>query len=194
MPIQHAVLALLADGPSYGYQLKSDLETMVGPQWGLNIGHVYQVLDRLRRDGLVSSAIVAEGKRPDRTVYRITPEGRAELDEWMARPVVRTTGYRDDFFLKLLAATRRDTVAVRDLVRRQRQQHLGELRSLTELATHQSHDPFISLLVKSAMLGVQTHLAWLETVDEQSAALVAAARAPSHAARGPAAIELGRSG
>src|SRR5471032_3153095 len=107
MPIQHAVLALLADGPNYGYQLKANLEETVGPQWGLNIGHVYQVLDRLRRDQLVSAAVVAAGNRPDRTMYSITPQGRVELDEWLARPAVRTTGYRDDFFLKLLAATRR---------------------------------------------------------------------------------------
>jgi DNA-binding PadR family transcriptional regulator len=182
MPIQHAVLALLADGPNYGYQLKANLEATVGPQWGLNIGHLYQVLDRLRRDALVSAVIVAAGKRPDRTMYSITPDGQLELDDWLARPAVRTTGYRDDFFLKLLAATRRSTSDVHDLVRRQRHQHLGELKSLGTLAGQQAHDPFVSLLVRAAILGHQTQLDWLETVDEQAPVLVAAAHAlPAHA-------------
>jgi len=65
MAIQHAVLALLADRPSYGYELKTAFESSVGPQWGtINIGHLYQILDRLSRDGLVTSErlnAVAEG-------------------------------------------------------------------------------------------------------------------------------------
>ena len=59
MPINHAVLALLRDGPSHGYELKAAFEAAIGPQWGaLNIGHLYQVLDRLSRDGLVTSTRV----------------------------------------------------------------------------------------------------------------------------------------
>ena len=56
MPLQHAVLSLLVDGPSYGYELKGAFERSVGPQWGaLNIGHLYQVLDRLSRDSRSST-------------------------------------------------------------------------------------------------------------------------------------------
>ena len=61
MPIQHAVLALLAHGESHGYEIKTSFEETVGPQWGeLNIGHVYQVLDRCVRDGLVTNWRVRE--------------------------------------------------------------------------------------------------------------------------------------
>ncbi len=52
MALHHAVLALLVDGPRHGYDLKARFEETMGPQWGgLNIGHVYQVLGRLVRDG-----------------------------------------------------------------------------------------------------------------------------------------------
>ena len=34
MPMQHAVLALLADGESHGYEIKTSFEDAVGPQWG----------------------------------------------------------------------------------------------------------------------------------------------------------------
>src|SRR5829696_10215963 len=104
MPIQHAVLALLADRPSHGYELKAAFQSAVGPQWGpLNIGHLYQVLDRLSRDRLVSSQRVAQQVRPDRVVYEITGAGRAELRRWLDAPSPRTGGFRDDFFLKLMA-------------------------------------------------------------------------------------------
>jgi DNA-binding PadR family transcriptional regulator len=107
MPIQHAVLALLANGPSYGYELKGAFEAAVGPQWGpLNIGHLYQILDRLARDEQVVSHRVAQSVKPDRVVYEITKAGRAELAAWLAAPTPRTGGFRDDFFLKVMAAAR----------------------------------------------------------------------------------------
>src|SRR5215467_944210 len=107
MPIQHAVLALLTDGPSHGYELKSAFEQAVGPQWGpLNIGHLYQVLERLSRDGLVTSTRVAQDVKPDRVVYEITNAGTSELASWLVEPSPRTAGFRDDFFLKVMAAAR----------------------------------------------------------------------------------------
>lgn len=135
MPIQHAVLALLADGPSYGYSLKGAFEAAVGPQRGpLNIGHLYQVLDRLARDELVTSERVAQSVKPDRVVYEITDAGRDELDRWLGSPTPRTSGYRDDFFLKVMAAARgRDPEVVRGVISAQRGFLLHELRNLETL-------------------------------------------------------------
>src|SRR5438105_2719005 len=107
MPIQHAVLALLHDRPAYGYELKSAFERDIGPQWGeLNIGHLYQVLQRLVRDGHVTKRAVPQSDRPDKIVYRLTASGRRELEQWLGQPFVHQSGYRDDFFLKLFAAAR----------------------------------------------------------------------------------------
>src|SRR5688572_1132734 len=104
MPIHHALLSLLADGESYGYELKGAFERSVGPQWGaLNIGHLYQVLDRLKRDGLVA-VVRAEPqpRRPDRLIYAITETGRDELARWLEAPSAPAAGYRDELYLKLV--------------------------------------------------------------------------------------------
>jgi hypothetical protein len=42
--------------------------------------------------------------KPDRVVHHLTPAGRAELHRWLSEPSPRLRGYRDDFFLKLMAA------------------------------------------------------------------------------------------
>ena len=74
MPLHHAVLALLADKPAHGYELKSSFEQAVGDQWGgLNIGHLYQILDRLSRDGLIESERQAQQVKPDRVVHLPPP-------------------------------------------------------------------------------------------------------------------------
>jgi DNA-binding PadR family transcriptional regulator len=94
MPLHHAVLALLADRPAHGYELKTSFEQAVGDQWGgLNIGHLYQILDRLSRDGLIDSERQPQQVKPDRLVHRLTPAGRAELDRWLAEPAIPTRGY-----------------------------------------------------------------------------------------------------
>ena len=40
-------VALLDDGPRYGYQLKTAFEAVTGGAWPLNVGQVYTTLDRL---------------------------------------------------------------------------------------------------------------------------------------------------
>src|SRR5262245_47996183 len=167
MPIQHAVLALLADGPSHGYELKGAFEAAVGPQWGpLNIGHLYQVLDRLSRDGLVTSTRVEQTVKPDRVVYEITKAGRMELDEWMTAATPRTSGFRDDFFLKMVAAayTRRADV-LSAVLRAQRTFLLQELRNLEQLRRERTDDVLVGLLLATAGRHVAADLAFLDDIE-----------------------------
>ncbi len=164
--IQHAVLSFLADGPSYGYEIKTNFEKAVGPQWGgLNIGHVYQILDRLSRDGLVTSRTVSQDVRPDRTVYKITAAGRRELDNWLAEPTTRTAGYRDDFILKVLAAGRRSEEQVHEVCRTQRDARMAELQTLRALRRQHKEEPLAALTIEAAILGVQADLKLVEIAD-----------------------------
>src|SRR5207237_5768092 len=126
MPINHAVLGLLVQGPSYGYELRGSFERAIGPQWGtLNIGHLYQVLERLTRDGFVTRRTQHQEDRPDRVIYRLTVAGRGELERWLSEPSTHA-GYRDDFFLKLFVASRTGTASVREVVRIHREGCLQE--------------------------------------------------------------------
>ncbi|MFI5832369.1 helix-turn-helix transcriptional regulator [Micromonospora sp. NPDC051300] len=171
MAIQHAVLALLARGPSYGYELKSAFETAVGPQWGpLNIGHLYQILDRLSRDGLVVAERHPQPVKPDRVVYEITGDGRVELDRWLTAPSPRSGGFRDDFFLKVTAAVRSGQPdVVRTVLANQRAHLMRELRNLDGLRRG-ADDPVVRLLLSAAGRHVEADLAF---VDDAEAALLA---------------------
>jgi DNA-binding PadR family transcriptional regulator len=177
MPIHHALLALLAQGPSHGYELKASFEEAIGPQWGeLNIGHVYQVLERLERDRLVTKRHVSQSDRPDKSVYRLTRAGRSELDAWLERPFVRQGGYRDDFFLKLLAASRLGEESLRDMLRVQRQAFLSELRALAELRATKPVSPLVGLLIEAATFHTESNLKVVEIAERDAAELVAAAQ------------------
>lgn len=180
MPIQHAVLALLGHGPSHGYELKSRFEQTVGPQWGeLNIGHLHQILDRMLRDGLVTGRTVAQVDRPDKTVYRLTKAGRAELKRWLARPFVRQAGYRDDFFLKLVAASQSGLETLRAVIRIQEEAYVAELAALAQLRATHKDDLLVALLIEAAALHTEANLKVVELagkhaprIAEQSSASV----------------------
>lgn len=169
MAIHHAVLALLGDGPSYGYQLRASFERAVGPQWGgLNIGHVYQILDRLTRDRMVTSRTVHQDNRPDRTIYRITATGRRELDSWLAEPVARSAGFRDDFLLKILAAAKRGPAAVRAVCQTQRQARMAELQTLRGLRRQHREEPLAALTIDAAILHTQADLKLIDAAEESA--------------------------
>jgi DNA-binding PadR family transcriptional regulator len=167
MPIHHAVLALLQAGPSHGYELKAGFEAAVGPQWGpLNIGHLYQIMDRLSRDGLVTSTRVSQSTRPDRVVYEITDAGSAELAGWMTSASPRTSGFRDDFFLKVMAAARTgDPATVASVIENQRAFLLRELRNLETLRGGHAGDAVVTLLLAAAARHVAADLAFLDDAE-----------------------------
>ncbi|WP_433210229.1 PadR family transcriptional regulator [Dactylosporangium sp. CS-047395] len=185
MPIHHAVLSLLSHGPSYGYELKGAFETAVGPQWGpLNIGHLYQILDRLSRDGMVVSQRHAQAVKPDRVVYEITEGGRTELGRWLAEASPRSGGFRDDFFLKVTAAARSgDAATVKTVLSQQRTYLMRELRNLDGLR-RKAEDPVVALLLSAATRHVEADLSFVDDADRAllrtpgALAAVPAARAP----------------
>ena len=167
MPLHHAVLALLADKPAHGYELRSSFEQAVGDQWGgLNIGHLYQILDRLSRDGLIESERQPQPVKPDRVVHHLTAAGRTELERWLSEPSTRQRGYRDDFFLKLMAAAQaNDQQTLDGVLRRQRAHLLRELRSLTEART-QSPSDVVGLLITAAELHVRADLGVVDAAEQ----------------------------
>lgn len=173
MPIHHAVLGLLSEGSSYGYELKADFERAIGPQWGeLNIGHVYQVLDRLVRDDLVTKKVVEQTRRPDRVVYRMTKRGRDELDRWLDNPSVRRSGYRDDFFLKLFVASRLGKERLIGVLKNQRAAYLAELATFGDLQGQHRGDALISLLLHAAMFHIEANLKVLDLAERKVPELV----------------------
>jgi DNA-binding PadR family transcriptional regulator len=105
MSVREGLLALLADGPRNGHQLKVGFEGATGGVWPLNVGQVYTTLDRLARDGLVERATpdgAEAGKR-----YELTASGREALAAWWALVPADEPPPRDELMLKVLFASTR---------------------------------------------------------------------------------------
>jgi DNA-binding PadR family transcriptional regulator len=80
-----AVLALAAERPMHPYEMARLLKER-GKDQSIEIkwGSLYTVVGNLERHGLIEATeTVREGRRPERTVYRITDAGRAEMQDWL---------------------------------------------------------------------------------------------------------------
>lgn len=75
------VLAILAEGDSYGYAILQRVRELSGGHMEWTDGMLYPVLHRLERLGHVKARwdVADNGRR--RKYYQITPEGRAQLAE-----------------------------------------------------------------------------------------------------------------
>jgi DNA-binding PadR family transcriptional regulator len=80
-----ALLSLLAQQPMYPYEMAQTLRAR-GKDKTINInwGSLYTVVQNLERHGFIEAAGTnREGKQPERTTYRITAHGMAELRDWL---------------------------------------------------------------------------------------------------------------
>ena len=84
-PLALAVLALLSERPMHPYEIGVILkERHKEDSIKLRYGSLYTVIDFLLKRGLITAHETSrDGRRPERTVYEITPAGGDELDAWM---------------------------------------------------------------------------------------------------------------
>lgn len=96
-----AVLLLLAERPTHGYELLERLPALLGEE-RVDVGNLYRVLRALEEEGVVASEWRADLPGPAKRTYTLTADGRAllgawltalsELDEDLQRITARTKG------------------------------------------------------------------------------------------------------
>ena len=86
-----AVLALLREAPMHPYQMQRLLRLRHKDEiLALKRGSLYHAIGRLTRDGLIEvEKTVRDGKRPERTSYRISPSGLSSFLDTL-RKIVAT--------------------------------------------------------------------------------------------------------
>ncbi|NPV86692.1 MAG: PadR family transcriptional regulator [Anaerolineae bacterium] len=87
MSLEHAILGFLNYGPLSGYDLKKVFDTSVQHFWSADQSQIYRTLARMAENGWTRVETVPQENRPDRKVYHITDEGRAELRRWLTTPL-----------------------------------------------------------------------------------------------------------
>jgi DNA-binding PadR family transcriptional regulator len=162
MSFRYGVLALLAEEPRHGYELKTEFEARTAGSWTINIGQVYTTLQRLERDGLVEPLT---GDR-DRRDYRITDAGHRQLERWFADPVVADAPQRDELMIKVLLAVATADVDVTDLIQRQRTATIEQLQGYTRRKAKADENDLPFLVMLDALIyRSEADIRWLDACD-----------------------------
>ncbi|MBM3249579.1 MAG: PadR family transcriptional regulator [Candidatus Omnitrophica bacterium] len=84
--IEHELLflGLLREGPKHGYDIKIKIREILSIFAGIDLKSVYYPLRILEKRGLVTKRKIKSGRRPERIVYCLTPEGSARFEELLS--------------------------------------------------------------------------------------------------------------
>ncbi|NMD46168.1 MAG: PadR family transcriptional regulator [Propionibacterium sp.] len=178
MSVRLGLLALLAEGPRYGAELKAAFERRTGGTWPVNVGQVYTTLDRLERDGLVTAD---EADAEGRIRYALTASGRNEVAVWWRTPVDRQVTPREELVIKLAIAITSPGVDSAAVAQAQRSATMERLRQLTRLK--RSIDPAADLawlmVVEHQLFAAEAEIRWLDQVEASVARFGATASTAS---------------
>ena len=84
-----ALLGLLQQRPSSGYDLRKIFSTTAMTTYSDSPGAIYPALQRLQQRGFIRGSIESGSGMRRRQVFRLTAQGTAELRKWITRPVLR---------------------------------------------------------------------------------------------------------
>jgi DNA-binding PadR family transcriptional regulator len=160
-----AVLALLAsEGERSGYDLLKLVGKAIAYMWSPARSHLYAVLPRLVKDGLADVRHVAQERRPDKQLYRITPAGRAALDDWLETV---EPDNQETFQLKLFVGglTTHDVLIGHvEQYLEERREFLDELLEIEPTNTRTGHDYYHYFLLRRGIERTELDIRWAEDV------------------------------
>ena len=174
MSIKHALLALLAQEPTHGYELKRRFDQTIGDLWPLQQPQIYNNLKLLEKAGQIErGGRLLQKEQPRRKEFRLTEAGLHELNSWLQSPTCSNRKLKDDFYLKLMTLVHvlEQPEKIDDLLWKQRDLHLQTLRELEQAlsAAEETGDPLMAALLEGAILHTEADLRWLDRVEERLA-------------------------
>jgi len=129
--VNAAVLALVIEKPSYGYEVWQRFEGRFAGVIDVGASRIYQAFDSLLEEGLIEQVAGADGgsRRQPRPCYRATADGTSTHRVWLAEEL-RGDPTRLELNRRLLAVGPGDTPTLLQVVDRYEQACLDEMAAL----------------------------------------------------------------
>ena len=175
--LELAVLGLLHDTPMHGYELRKQLNALLGAFRALSYGTLYPALKSLLLQGLIREVAVDDGTTPAlagkraRIVYELTAEGKERFQTLVRSP--GPSAWEDEtfdvhfaFFARTDAASRLQVLEGR---RTRLQERLDGVRQ-SMARTRERLDSYTLELQQHGQESVEREVRWLnELIDSERA-------------------------
>ncbi len=114
---EYALLGLLTQQPTHGYDLHQRLATDLGHVWHVSLSQVYNILTRLEERGFIAGMVHEQAKLPPRRQFRLTPAGRRHFEAWLHTPTGSSVrAIRVEFITRLYFARARNKRLAVDMI------------------------------------------------------------------------------
>ena len=164
MRVRDALLVLLASGPAHGYQLKLDYERVTRGA-AVNVGQIYQALDRLERDGLAERADDRDDGR--RIVFRATDSGCNRALELLFDADEQPAPVPSSLALKVLLAMETPGVDPARVIDSHRIALIERVQSARRLVRGNEHEISTRLAIEASLATAEAELRWLDLCDAE---------------------------
>ncbi|MHB8492040.1 MAG: PadR family transcriptional regulator [Solirubrobacteraceae bacterium] len=175
--VQSALLGLVIERPSYGYELARRFEHTFGELLHLSApSYIYTALDALRRRGLVDEvpASATPAHRLPKPHYRVTEKGRLAYREHLLGKMLASDRRRRLFFREL-AVLANEPHAALQIIEAYEREYLNAAKAPPPQPTTSPETPATlaaALAAEELRLGIDATLAWLDQARGRLKALV----------------------
>jgi DNA-binding PadR family transcriptional regulator len=159
-----AVLGLVLERPSYGYELAQRFERVFGGQaweWVVSPAAIYKALNELEDEELIEEfdpAPDAATSRQPKKHYRATAKGARMMRAWLETPLP-TDPSRAELLIRLNSGSALNPTGLAEVLSAHAATCLDELR---EIARAPSGSVFQRLVREQRRLTVQAQLSWID--------------------------------
>lgn len=168
--LEYVLLDLVDQKPRHGYELFKELARLegIGLVWRVKQSQLYAMLDKLEEQGLLEGRVLPGENRPDRRELRLSPLGKARLEDWADQAVESQRFMRQEFLARLYHVYRIDPVhRTRRLIDRQKAACLRwETVLLAEMESDLPRNDFTCAVLDYRLRQVRATLGWLEQLPE----------------------------
>lgn len=165
------VLCLLRVRPMHPYEMQQRIREWHKDEFlVLKRGSLYHSIDRLHRQGAIEPVeTTREGRRPERTIYRLTEAGERQMCHWLEEMLARPVREPNQFFaaLSFLAALTPENVRTQ-LGRRAAllEEEIAELGAVLKTMTPQI-GRLVLIEVEYARAMRQAELGWVQSFRKE---------------------------
>lgn len=168
LSMEYILLGFVAQGPIHGYDLHKIIEDQqgIGLIWRIKQSHLYALLDKLEKDGLLVSRTLPGDAFPARKEFQITELGRKNFNAWLTSPVQHGREMRQEFLAKLFFIFNENGNLKQNLIQEQVHVCSEWVTRLKEENSNQANQfPYARIIMKYRIYQIQAMLDWLKELE-----------------------------
>ncbi len=170
------ILALLKQRPRHGYEIKKDVENVLGGTAALNNKTLYPALKHFEETGAVVREVITQVGRPDRHLYQITERGIELLQAYLRDFPAELAASESEFFTRvaffdyLEPQQQEEILKTRQAYIQACLEHLHKLQQWATSEDEANSNPqrILAFHLQRARNEYQWIAAWLEEIQAQT--------------------------